>query len=205
MSAGPYLYSYSGADSRAYAYFGDRPQQITQLESMHTVSLSIFEAKGDVRSLGYRGVRGFTRSIRTIAGSMIFQVIRDHPLRGLMGQWNPDYQLDRRLGWSMDRDYIGVGTPFSNLDFHNRFPTILPPFNLMITYVSELGGSNPGSPFSPINRNDNEHAAMLIKGIEFVTDGIVTSVNDIVSEMTFSFKARDAKPISSNKFTVSGR
>ena len=198
--ASSYLYSYSGADSRAYAYFEGRGDQTVYLESMHTVSFSVYEPKGDVRSLGYRGVRGFTRSTRTIAGSMIFQVIRDHPLRNLL-RVGSDPALNRRLGWSMDRDYVGVGSAFSNLEHTNRLPTILPPFNLLLTYVSELGMAGANNSGRPV-KDETEHAALLLKGVELITDGMVTSVNDIVSEMTFSFKARDYKPISSNRFRV---
>ena len=187
-------YSFSGADARPYVYFPTKPQDIYYLESMHTVAFSVHEAKGDVRTLGYRNIRGFTRSIRTIAGSMIFIVVDDHPLRTLIRT------ADKFAGWSVDQEKTGVGTAQSKLEFRNRLPTLLPPFNLLVTYVTELANTSISGNFvGPVDPGVTKGAGVLLEGIEFIDDGLVSSVNDVVSEMTFSFKARDIRTFASTE------
>lgn len=201
-----YLYSFSGADARAFAYFDGVESEIARLESIHTISVSVHEAKGQVRSLGYRGIRGITRAVRTIGGSIIFQVIQDHPLRALIASSYKSPMVNR-LGWSVDRDVVGVGTALNMFDYGNKLPTLLPPFNILMTFTSELSDAKPL--FSPVPEEGGvilgiraPGASMLIRGIELIDDGHVTSVNDIVTEITFSYIARDFKPISLNSFGV---
>lgn len=43
---------------------------------------------------------------------------------------------------------------------------------------------------------ENERAGLYIDGIRIISEGIVTSVNDMVTEMTFQFIAKDLKTIS---------
>jgi hypothetical protein len=47
-----------------------------------------------------------------------------------------------------------------------------------------------------INERETERAGLYIEGIRIISEGIVTSVNDMVTEMTFQFIARDLKTIS---------
>lgn len=194
-------YSYSGSDSKPYVFFPTNPSEIYYLESMHTVSFSVHEAKGDARTLGYRNIRGFTRSVRTIAGSMIFIVIEDHPLRTLLKN------AKGYAGWSVDQQINGVGDAISGLNFNNRLPTLLPPFNLLVTYVSEAVNSITAS---GVFAGSAKGAAVLLEGIEFIDDGMVTSINDVVSEISYSFKARNmrtlaASDINNIQFTELGR
>lgn len=219
----PYRYSYSGADARAFAYYSAMPDEVVFLESMHTISVSVHEGKGQARALGHRGIKGISRGIRTIAGSMIMTVIEDHPLKELLsltgrfagresGSWG---------GWSIDRSLTGTGSAHDIFDFHNRLPTILPPFNLLVTYVSESSnvqledvftsdvrfgrGPLPEDGLSGQQENllgtkhNIDGAAMLIEGIEIIDTGFVTSVSDVVSEITISFLAKDHKSFSSMK------
>ena len=189
-------YSFSGADSKPYVYFDRSPEQTIPLESLHTISFSVHEAKGPARSLGFRGVRGFSRGVRTIAGSMIFIVVADHPLRDVF-KVGAAVDLIEQTGWSIDKARNGVGSMFDTLESTNLLPTLLPPFNLIVTYVSEMSAYS----FSPeSNQLIIPGAAVALNGIEFIDDGMVTSVNDIVSEITYSFVARDMKTLSANDF-----
>lgn len=247
MSANPnkiYRYSYSGADAKVFAYYDGMEDDIAHLESMHTISISVHEAKGQARALGYRGIRGVARGVRTIAGSMILTVIEDHPLRELVSKVGPYMARESAVwgGWSLDRHTNGTGRALDNYDFNNRLSTLLPPFNILIQYASEgskfnekwndindirydtievlskqeqrqrvksLGedrvaqidqinrdlGIGPPVSKSQTNRYEFPGAAMLIDGIEIINSGIVTSTNDVVSEVTISFIARDFKPL----------
>lgn len=241
-------YSYSGADAKAYAYFTDN--QRVQLEAMHTISFSIFEAKGRVRSLGFKSIRGFTRAVREISGTMIMLVVEDHPLGALMkldpNKYNKVYGGNPR-SWSIDAENTAIGArknvgPSSGYfdesqaaEMNRRAPTTLSPFNIMIQYNTEVpdaiiqrapgknaaGGSLVGDPVSAAygqakNQSGLEKAYGIpgltstrkdkytvkygvqdgvgiveLIDVEIMGQGIVTSVNDMVTEVQYQFVARD--------------
>lgn len=198
-----YMYSFSGADARVLVWFPQAPHLISELESVHTLSVSVHEAKGQARALGHRGVRGLSRGVRTIAGSLILTVINDNPMRSLHDQYrdafiNGGYK-EPPQGWSLDRHRVGTGTLFDNYEYGNRLATLLPPFNMALQFVSETGPK-----FSAFSDADlsvvSEHpegAGTMIVGMEFLDEGHVTSVQDIVTEITYSFIACDYKPLAS--------
>ena len=213
-------YSFSGADASAVVWFPQYPSGARRLDSVHTISVSVHEGKGMARALGFKGVRGFARGIRTIAGSLILTVINDHPLRPLLDQYTEAFvpsaaDEDARYplppgGWSRDDHLVGVGSGFNTRDFTSRLGVTLPAFNMIIQYVSE------GSEATPVLHASGEDitfevndlgqvfgsAAQMIVGIELMDEGTVTSVNDIVTEITYSFVALDFKPLSSATHTV---
>lgn len=203
-------FSFSGANTKTYAYFPQRPDLITMLDTVHTVSVSVHEAKSPARALGYRGIKGLTRGIRTIAGSMIFTVVNDHPLRVLQDQYNEmttelgtGSYLPIPLGWSVDRDDMGVGSFQDVLGFKNRLTTLLPPFNLILTMVSETTPVEYDL-FDGTDRVLFPGAGLMLQGIEVIDEGYVVSVNDLVTEITCSYIAKDFKPISANTFQAGG-
>lgn len=158
-----YTYSYSGADCRAYAWFPeDRSSQPVLLKSMATISLSVHEAKSPVRRLGHRGVSGFTEAIRTIAGSIVFTVIEDHPLKDLIEK-NPS-----RGAMSLDMEERRLNSAVT-----------LRPMNILLKYQTEV--------------NEQAGVDLEIHNLRFINEGVVTSVNDMVTEMVCQFVAEDAK------------
>ena len=191
---GDYRYSFSGADARLFAYAvgpnGQTLGNIAFLESAHTISISVHEPKGQARALGFKGIKGFARSIRTIAGSLIMTVIEDNPLMPLLkaieGRPTP-------IAWSVDAGTAGVGSASDRFNFWNRLATQLPPFNLLANYVSE------GAKFNDIDEDGEpdqvDSLSWLLEGVEIIDSGVVTSVNDIVTEVAYSFIARDFKEI----------
>lgn len=205
-----YRYSYSGSDVQAFIYFPTIESNIVRLESLHTISVSVHEAKSQARALGYRGAKGIAKGVRTIAGSMILTVIEDHPLRDLINLSSAagTNQPNSFGGWSLDRSRSGVGTALSQFDYTNRLPNLLPPFNILLNYVSE--GSQYSSreiPTTDIRFNgvagntfDIEGASSLIEGVDIIDYGQVTSVSDVVTEITVSFIALDHKPLAKNTF-----
>jgi len=195
-----YRYSYSGSDAKAYVHFPGRADRASYLEALHTISWSIHEEKGQAHALGYRGLRGFARGVRTIAGSLIMTVIEDNPLAPVMNMM-ADLYLDPALrwqGWSLDWQTVGVGSGLDYTTFNRRLATTLPPLNILVQYVAE--GSqwveNTGS-FMEI-----PGAAWLLEGVEFIDEGGVTSVSDSATEMNYSFIAMDMKPISLQQFNT---
>ena len=120
-----YRYSYSGADTKVFCWVTGYPETYVELESVHTISVSVHEQKGQARALGYRSPKGLSRGVRTIAGSMIFNVIEEHPLAPILEKCR-QYNLWSR-GWSMDASIVGTGTLWNTLDLANRLITLLPP------------------------------------------------------------------------------
>jgi hypothetical protein len=158
------------------------PVKMTQ---MATISISIHEAKSPVRRIGERGVSGYTRGIRTIAGTIVFLVIEDHPLRMLAAK-DPANIYSNLVGWSRDLTTKGVGSGHgkNKIKFDNKISTLISPMNIMLRYQTEVarnGQADPG-------------ASMMLEGVEFVNEGIVTSVNDMVTEVVCQFVAQDIRP-----------
>lgn len=205
MSGINYRYSYSGADAKALVYYPDLDGFIAPLESLHTVSVSVHEAKGPARALGFRGIKGFSRGIRTIAGSMVLVVVEDHPLRELTARSQDAIAAaGHNGGWSADRYITGVGTALDRFEYSNSLATLLPPFNLVMQYVSEGGQFAEVTSVNEANQDQKElravGASWMLEGIEVIDVGMVTSVNDTVSEITLSFMACNFRPLSRNLF-----
>ena len=160
-----YNYSYSGADCDVYAV---RNGKIIPLDSIATVSVSMYEAKSPVRRLGHASPVGFVGNIRSIAGSLIFIVKSEHPLGAVMRSFG---QLDKHLDDSVTQKGF----------FSGKSPSVfnagmIHPFNLMLMYKNEVNVRGAG---------------LRINNLEFISEGIVTSVNDIVSEVVLQFVATD--------------
>jgi len=168
-----YNYSYSGADCDVFAT-KDGVGGITHLENISTVSISMYEAKAPVRRLGHAAPVGFTGNIRSIAGSLIFVVVREHPLRDVMKKF-------KRFSKHVDDEKTQKGT-FQSTDVFNA--GMILPFNLMLLYKNEV---------------DKLGAGIRINNIEFISEGIVTSVNDIVSEVVLQFVATDINQLELEK------
>lgn len=210
-------YSFSGADARAYTkvsgYEGPTPYK--EISSLHTISVSIHEAKAQVRSLGLKSIKGMTKGIRTIAGSLILTVINDNPMRPFFDNDKAASDKLRRGGWSLDSASDKGFT--SDIVSSVRLASTLFPVDIMILYVAEIPQglatvmeieSSPGHlGITPGNKKELkfdvrgalihqvqapiEYCRVLIRGVEFVDEGIVTSSNDLVTEITLSFIARE--------------
>jgi hypothetical protein len=200
-----YDYSYSGADCQAYAFFPgssdfltgllgeggendvkkkaylEKAKKPVVLSSMATISLSIHEAKSPVRRLGERGIAGVSRSLRTIAGSIVFLVLKDHPLREL-ALIDPANVYPELIGYSRDLYSRGMGgmanASSSDIKFVNKVSTLISPFNILLNYSTEVNTMG-------------ESASLMIEGIDIISEGMVTSVNDMVSEVVVQFIAQN--------------
>jgi hypothetical protein len=164
-----YHFSYSGADCRVYVS-EENGRKVSPLTSLSTASVSVHEAKAPVRALGRRSVVGFTESIRTIAGSLVFVLVNDHPLKDLQNQ------VEVNENWSNDMP------DRATLRYKQKqLSTLLNPIDLYFVYKTEIS-------------KQNSHGEMWIKGVRFINEGIVTSVNDMVTEIVMQFVAEDVEP-----------
>lgn len=129
------------------------------LAECQTISISSHREKMAVRGFGSVYPRGFVRSQREIAGSMIFTVFNEHVL------------------------YEFLDADASDFDGLNQYTTAIldqiPPVDITIAFANEYG----------------QVSRMALYGVEFVDEGQVMSIEDIMTENTVSFVARDFDPM----------
>ena len=157
-----YNYSFSGTDVKAYAS-NIEGENFHQLKALSTISIQVNEQKSPVRRLGRQHVTGFTRSIKTVAGTMVFVILNDHPLKGLIANGNL---------------YLNSRHVLNDINQKYQSTNILP-FNLKLIYQTEHATNNT--------------AEINVYGIEIISQSIVTSSNDMVTEMVIQFLAKDYK------------
>jgi len=194
--------SFSGADVKAYAtvpyvhfkngpgYKGEGEHQLPPLIRLHdlqTISISVYREKSPVRALGYRNVRGFSRGGRTIAGSLIFALINEHPLQPLLDTWVYEYSYD-----------VGYW------DGHN-FPDQIPPFNLHLIYAAELPSVIDQRTQSRKSTPTPAYGSINILGVDLTNDGTVTSIEDLLTENTYQYMARDLHIFSGDQNSREGK
>lgn len=139
---------------------------------LQTISYSVHREKFPVRTLGRINPKGFTMGGRTIAGSLIFTVFDRHAILQAMDQYRFS-GTDESLKY-FDHVYGAVSTDE------------LPPFNVNISFNNEYGNASE----------------MCIYGITIVDEGQVMSIEDILTENTMSYMARDIKllePVAGNR------
>lgn len=207
METTGYKYSYSGADIVNSVWFqtANGISAASKLDSLGTISFSIHEAKASVRTLGNKGIKGNTSGIRTCAGSMIFNIINEHPLSPLFDLYSTIY---KDIGvWTYSRDYLRSN--YINEENNGQLPTTLPPFNLHILAITELEQTYDGYLSKIPSHQYNEKGTLLVEvneailyGIEFIDDNTVFSINNILTENTFSFIAQDIQVLSKRKINV---
>lgn len=88
------------------------------LGSLHTISYSSFREKFAVRSLGRVGAKGYTHGPRTIAGTMVFNVLQSHELYELAVRQNENNAGSHPDAIMLDQ---------------------IEPFNLLLMFANEFG------------------------------------------------------------------
>ncbi len=154
-----YPFSFSGTDVEAYIIQGN---DYYKLNSLSTVSFQVNEMRNPVRRLGYSIPVGFTKAIRTIAGTLVLTILKDHPLKELLGS------VENTQGESETNCKIRFGSQSVLLNKE---------FDLLLRYQSE--------------GHREFYSEFKIKGINLISQSLVTSVNDMVTEMVFQFMAKD--------------
>lgn len=159
-----YYKSFSGTDTLAFIIMpGCGPVVIG---SLTTISYSMYRNKKPVINIGRTNINGVTRGSRIFAGTMIFTLINQHWLKELQQQgctWLSEYGYTNENGeWLPDGSY--------DLKVDD-----LPLFDIMIVSANEYGNA----------------VSMYIYGIDFTDEAQTISVEDLFTENTFSFVARD--------------
>jgi hypothetical protein len=178
-------YSFSGTDFRCIAYFGDefsrrKDARKTSVElTPVTVSVSVASEKSDARTLNRNYVAGFTNSITSVGGTLVFSIINEDPLTKLK-------ELQELESYEFIDSYMR--TPYQGRPLSTE---ALEPFTLKLVGMTEADDA-----FKTIKRDDvsnslpKNYTYFLIEGIEIVGSGQVLSVHNVLTEKTYTFKAR---------------
>lgn len=132
-----------------------------------TFSWSTFREKDPVRTLGSVYPRGFTRGPRSISGTIVFTVFYEHVLHEVM-----KLNLRYKSTGVTDNDQFQQTT---------MLPDQLPPLDISLVFANEYGASSQ----------------MGVYGMEFFQEGAAVSIEDLYTESTLSYVARDFDPMRS--------
>jgi hypothetical protein len=158
-----YPFSFSGTDVEAYIIQGN---ETYKLNSLSTISFQVNEMRNPVRRLGFAIPVGFTKAIRTIAGTLVLTVLKDHPLAFLKKATESEQNAVKTQCVNGDSERSGSLSILNNQSF-----------DLLLIYQSE--------------GHKSFYSEFKIKGISLISQSMVTSVNDMVTEMVFQFMAKD--------------
>lgn len=140
------------------------------LGELQTFTYSIHTEKWPVRSAASYNPKGFTHGPRNFAGSMIFATFDRHVLRGICDELVKRYTMDCPTP---------DGTKAHSVVTRRILADELPPFNVTVTFVNEHGNA----------------ASLCVYGVEIVDEGQVMSINDMMTETTMAYQARDIIPM----------
>jgi len=135
------------------------------LAELQTISYQSFRDKVPFRPLGSVYPVGYTRGPRTIAGSMIFTIFHQHVLHEIL-----DLNLKFYNTGTSDHDKYRYTTNLADQ---------LPPLDISLVFANEYGALSH----------------MGIWGVEFISEGATFSIEDIFSENTLQWVARDLDPM----------
>lgn len=166
---------------------------IFQLGTLQTISISTYNSKTPVKSLGFKAPLAIARGSRTIAGTMIFNQLNTHvfddesvPLtvtpdkNGLLSYSSGEssYITSSNGPTSIDREKLKKQWDFSwdnTLIGEISKPADIPPFDIIIVMVNEAGNM----------------AKIILYGVEIVHDSQTLSIEDIYTEAQYQYIARD--------------
>ncbi len=143
------------------------------LGSIQTISYSTHRDKFPARTLGRISPKGYSYGGRTIAGSIIFTVFNRNTLHDIMNGILSYKKSDKitLLSASEQLQYEEM--------YYRMLSDELPPFDINISLMNEYG----------------QASKLDLLGVMIVDEGQVMSIEDIVTENTMSFIARDIVPM----------
>ena len=204
----------AGQQSRANAYNSFSGVDIKAVFNnkvavpLQAFSYAIQREKAPIYTMGYPNPRAFSRGKRGIAGTLVFAMFDTHPLVGTStgGLNDPLFSqvIDENKFWA-DEEEIKPSVDFtggnatvnlSAVDANFALPGVegdnfldqrlvlpwysdqIPPFNITLTASNEYGAV----------------VSMSVVGCEIVNEGYGVSIDDLVSEMQYTFIARELLP-----------
>ena len=206
----------AGQQSRANAYNSFSGVDIKAVFNnkvavpLQAFSYAIQREKAPIYTMGAANPRAFSRGKRGIAGTLIFAMFDKHPLVGKhLGElhdplfsdennsdnlfWadeeeiKPSVMFNRRGQASIALNAVDPTTALPGVEGDSMFDQRLvlpwysdqiPPFNITLTASNEYGAV----------------VSMSVVGCEVVNEGYGISIDDLVSEMQYTFVARELLP-----------
>lgn len=175
-------------------------EKVFQIGTLQTISISTYNAKSPVKAIGFKSPISVARGGRTIAGTLIFNQLHHHVFdentwpsftlvndEGLLtySAGSVDYFLNKELnkeivdtGAYIDREKLKKQWDFSwdtSLMGERIKPSDMPPFDIVILMVNELG----------------QVGKVVLYGVDIVHDSQTLSVEDIYTEVQYQYVARD--------------
>ena len=167
-------------------YSEDGKSAVIELDDVMTLSYSVFRVKVPVVTLGQNSVDGYGLGVKTVAGTMIRSVFMTDRLSEfqtncyLLNQEQIQERLDNLDG------KMSTGVPLKDqLAF---MKDDLSYFNIYMVSVSEeLKNYTSNAPFMKQE---------MIIGAMIINNGQTYSIEDLITESTFSFQAKTVKSTS---------
>lgn len=187
-------------------------EKVFRIGTLQTIAISTYNSKTPVKALGFKNPIAIARGGRTIAGTLIFNQLHTHVFDdnslpsltrveddGLLTystgktdlyispslRRNPGAPESTEL--PKDKDKMKKQWDFSwdNTLFGERSkPSDIPPFDIVILLVNELG--NVGK--------------IVLYGVDIVHDSQTLSVEDIYTEVQYQFMAREIEYFHAHNF-----
>jgi len=171
--------SFSGVDIKAT--FGGKV-----IGELQGVSYSVTREKAPIYTMGSADPRSFSRGKRGIAGTLIFTVFDRSALidvfRNMSDKsgWFFAHDTDVQKHNSEEAKGIQVNADINTDNTWQPawYPDQIPPFDVVLTAANEYG----------------QVAQMSIRGVEILNEGSGMSIDDIVTEQSMTFVAREINP-----------
>jgi hypothetical protein len=142
-----------------------------RLGSLHTLSYSSFREKFAVRTLGRIQAKTYTRGPRTIAGSLVFNVLQSQELMRLLKVRVFDEEGRPEITKVVDKE--------NQDDPRTVMVDQLQPFNLLLLFANEFGS----------------YSALHLLDIDINAEGQEMSIDNIVTHNSMNFYAKEMIPM----------
>lgn len=166
-------------------YSSDGKSAVIELDDVMTLSYSVYRAKPPVVTLGQNSVSGYALGVKTVAGSMVRSVFMTDKLSEFQVKcylMNQEEIEDRLSGLDSK---IPSGVPFK--DQLSIMKDDLAYFNIHTMAVSEVNKYDTTTPYMKLES---------IIGAMILNNGQIYSIEDLVTESTFSFQAKAVRTTS---------
>lgn len=173
-------------------YSKDGKSAIIVMDDAMTISYSIYRAKPTVLTLGQHSLKGYGLGARTVAGSLIRSVFTTDNVTEFQTKCYLADQEEIKARLMRSDNSIPTGLPLKdNLAF---MKDDLSYFNIHICSISEQ--SRITADMIAGNREDAYTRFETIYGAIIMNTGQVYSIEDLITESTFSFQAKAVRSTS---------
>lgn len=156
-------FSFTSVDITAKAAFGNI---VTDVRGLSLVSWSVHRDKNSDRRLNEKKSTEHARGAQTVAGSLIFSLFDEDPVRGFVPV-------------EMFHGDTPIAGPDGFTDIEEMLPTDIPRFDLALTFTNEYGAA----------------ASCVIWGVDITDAGTALSTRQLENDYTVQFKALDMDPL----------